>query len=63
MKLILREPLDRIFSYEVPENAQDTRLDIFLCSISTGLSRSRIQALIKDEHAKVNNRPSKPSHK
>ncbi|MFH1629850.1 MAG: RluA family pseudouridine synthase [Pseudomonadota bacterium] len=63
MKLILREPLDRIFSYEVPENAQDTRLDVFLCSISTGLSRSRIQALIKDEHAKVNNRPSKPSHK
>jgi 23S rRNA pseudouridine1911/1915/1917 synthase len=54
---------DRIFSCEIPESNQDTRLDVFLCNSSVGLSRSRIQALIKDGHVRVNDFPSKPSHK
>ena len=54
---------DKIFSYEIPETDQDTRLDVFLCNTPIGLSRSRIQALIKDGQAKVNDCPSKPSHK
>ena len=54
---------DRIFFCEIPENDQDTRLDVFLCNRSMGLSRSRIQSLIKEGHARVNGRPSKASHK
>jgi len=54
---------DRIFFYEIPENDQGTRLDVFLCNRSIGLSRSRIQSLIKEGHARVNGRPSKTSHK
>ena len=38
-------------------------MDVFLCNSSVGLSRSRIQALIKDGHAEVNDSLSKPGHK
>lgn len=54
---------DRIFFCEISENDQDTRLDIFLCSSPVGLSRSRIQSLIREGQARVNGLPSKPSHK
>jgi 23S rRNA pseudouridine1911/1915/1917 synthase len=53
----------RIFFCEITENNQNTRLDVFLFNSSIGLSRSRIQALIKEGQAKVNGSPSKPSHK
>jgi len=54
---------DRIFFCEIPENEQGTRLDVFLCNNSIGLSRSRIQSLIKEGHARVNGCASKASHK
>ncbi len=38
-------------------------MDVFLSNSSIGLSRSRIQALIKSGQARVNDCPSKPSHK
>jgi len=52
-----------MFSYDIPGDAQDIRLDVFLSNRSTGLSRSRIQSLIKGGYAKVNSCPSKPSHR
>ncbi len=54
---------DRIFSCEILESDQDNRLDVFLCNRSTGLSRSRIQSLIKEGYATVNGALSKASHK
>jgi 23S rRNA pseudouridine1911/1915/1917 synthase len=54
---------DRIFFCEILKNHQDIRLDVFLCNSSMGLSRSRIQSLIKDGHARVNDCPSKASYK
>ena len=53
----------RIFLYKAPDDGQEVRLDSFLASCSTGLSRSRIKALIKSGDAKVNNCRSKPSYK
>lgn len=54
---------DRSFVYEIYEDSEDIRLDVFLASCSTDISRSRIQALIKSGHAKVNNCRSRPSYK
>lgn len=48
--------------FEVPEEACNTRLDVFLASRQAGLSRSRIQTLIKSGHVRVNGIPSKSSH-
>ena len=53
----------KTFLYDIPETAQGTRLDVFLCNSRADLSRARIQALIGDGHVEVNDRPSKPSHK
>lgn len=53
---------DRFF-YEVTGDWQDMRLDIFLSSRSTDLSRARIQTLIKTGNVKLNNSPSKPGYK
>ncbi|SPD73213.1 Uncharacterized RNA pseudouridine synthase YlyB [uncultured Desulfobacterium sp.] len=46
--------------YEITQDSQNLRLDIFLAGSLTDLSRSRIQSLIKDGFVKVNNLPSKP---
>ncbi len=54
---------DRVLLYQIPEHSEDIRLDVFLCSCPITLSRSRIKALIKSGDVKVNNFPSKPSHK
>jgi len=51
------------FFYDIPETAQGTRVDVFLCNSRVDLSRARIQSLIRDRHAEVNDRPSKPSYK
>ncbi len=53
---------DSIFLYKVPDDSQDVRLDSFLASCATGLSRSRIKALIKSGDVKVNNCRSKPGY-
>jgi len=53
----------RVFSYEIREESQDVRLDVFLTSCSIGLSRSRIHSLIKGGNVLVNDTPSRPSHK
>ena len=55
--------LNRILSFYVPIKCQDLRLDVFLSSRLMGLSRSRIQSLIKNGHVKVNTCPSKSSRK
>ncbi len=54
---------DRAPSYEITHHSQDIRLDVFLSTCADGLSRSRIQALIKKGCVKVNSCPSKPSYK
>jgi len=51
------------FFYKIPEDCSNIRLDIFLSSCPVGLSRSRIQSLIKNGDVKVNNCHTKPSHK
>lgn len=61
--MLLTQKPANTFYYDIPETAQGTRFDVFLCNSSPGLSRARIQALIRDGHAEVNDRPSKPSHK
>jgi 23S rRNA pseudouridine1911/1915/1917 synthase len=53
----------RKFIYEIAEENQDVRLDLFLTSRSIGLSRSRVQALIRSGHITTNQAPSKPSYK
>jgi len=54
---------DRTFFYDFPENTPDIRLDVFLFTRSTGLSRSKIQSLIKNGHVKINGSPSKASYR
>ena len=54
---------DRCFFYEIYEDSKDIRLDVFLASCSTDLSRSRIQSLIKSGEVKVNKYSSRASYK
>jgi len=54
---------DRTFFYDVPEDIPDIRLDVFLFTRSTGLSRSKIQALIRDGNVRINDSDSKPSYR
>lgn len=49
--------------YVVGQEGQEVRLDLFLSERLNGLSRSRIQALIKSEHIRVNDLPAKASYK
>jgi len=53
---------DREVCYEFPDNEQLIRLDVYLSSASVGLSRSRIQALIKSGKITVNDCCSRPSY-
>jgi 23S rRNA pseudouridine1911/1915/1917 synthase len=52
-----------MFSYEIRDNGQNLRLDTYIFSRSIDLTRSRIQALIKNGHVKVNNSLSKSSYR
>jgi 23S rRNA pseudouridine1911/1915/1917 synthase len=54
---------ERTSCYDVLEDNKNVRLDAFLFSQTTDLSRSRIQSLIKNGHVKVNDRQSKPSYR
>lgn len=53
---------ERVLQFEVPDETCNTRLDVFLASRQAGLSRSRIQTLIRSGHVRVNGIPSKSSH-
>jgi len=57
------DKLERIFFYDGPDRGKQVRLDFFVSTSSIGLSRSRIQSLIKDGDIKLNNCLSRPSHK
>ena len=48
---------------DVPPESDEIRLDLFLAQQKIGLSRSRIQTLIREGLVKVNDSHSKPSHK
>ncbi len=54
---------DRIFFYKFPEDTPEIRLDLFLFNCSLGLSRSKLQALIRNGDVRINNCPSKPSYR
>ncbi len=54
---------DRTFFYDVPEDIPEIRLDVFLFTRSIALSRSKIQALIRNGDVRINNCPSKPSYR
>ena len=49
--------------FVLPENMRDIRLDLFLSLREPGLSRSRIQSLIKHGNVQVNEHLSKPSQR
>ncbi len=49
--------------YRITSEYCDIRLDIFLSSVSSDLSRSRIQSLVREGYVKVNETSSKPSYK
>lgn len=51
------------FCFTIPEDCKNSRLDVFLSTCRIGLSRSRIQSLIKNGDIKVNSCCSKPSHR
>lgn len=61
------EPLDvkpqEVFELVVSHEDQEKRLDVFLSTRSLGLSRSRIQTLIRDGHLQVNLRCTKPGYR
>lgn len=48
---------------DVPTKISGIRLDLFLSNQNLGLSRSRIQKLISQQHILVDGRPTKPSYK
>lgn len=52
-----------VLQREVPAGAHDVRLDVFLTNCVEGLSRSRVQALVKSGRVTVNNSPVKASHR
>ena len=52
---------DSRFTHTIAGNEHGTRLDLFLSRHHTDLSRSRIQALIRDGCVRVNNLQTKPS--
>ncbi len=45
----------------VPQTASGSRLDRFLADALAHLSRARVQALIREGHVRLNQRPAKPS--
>ena len=49
--------------YLISENEKEQRIDLFLALHDKGLTRSRIQSLIKDQWIKVNGFPVKASYK
>ncbi|MDY6879933.1 MAG: RluA family pseudouridine synthase [Thermodesulfobacteriota bacterium] len=53
----------KLLTYKISEDEHNIRLDRFLASQSVEISRSTIQALIRQGHVKVNLCLSKPSHK
>jgi len=53
--------LSEVLEFVRPDS--DTRLDIYIASIGMGLSRSRVQKLIKDGYILVNDALAKPSLK
>jgi len=46
----------------IPDEAEGTRLDVYLASVLAGRSRSQIQRLIKDGHVRLDGRPAKANH-
>ncbi len=55
---------DNTLFFEIPQENQDTRLDVFLAgSCPSDLSRARIQTLIKKGFVKINDGTSKASYK
>jgi 23S rRNA pseudouridine1911/1915/1917 synthase len=53
----------QVLEFVISHEDQDKRLDVFLSSQPLGLSRSRIQAFIRDGHLKVNFRSTKPGYR
>jgi 23S rRNA pseudouridine1911/1915/1917 synthase len=52
-----------VLEFVISHEDQDKRLDVFLSSQPLGLSRSRIQAFIRDGHLQVNLRSTKPGYR
>lgn len=51
------------FSFSVRTDEEDTRLDIFLASRAEGLTRSRVQSLVKEGNVKANGLSVKTSYR
>ena len=57
-----QEP-DRTFSFSITKEESEQRVDIFLASQVTDLTRSRVQDLIRGGHVRVNGDPPKTSYR
>lgn len=53
----------RNISYSATEEDKDARIDTFLANLETNLTRSRIQALIREDNLKINGLPAKVSYR
>lgn len=53
----------RPLRFRVGSNLKFNRLDKYLCGRFSQFSRTRLQALIREQGVNVNGRPAKPSHK
>jgi 23S rRNA pseudouridine1911/1915/1917 synthase len=53
---------ERIFSFSATDKHRGVRLDVFLASQISDLTRSRVQELIRKEFVKVNGRPPKSGY-
>jgi 23S rRNA pseudouridine1911/1915/1917 synthase len=54
---------EQAINFVASHEDQDKRLDVFLSNQPLGLSRSRIQSLIRDGHLQVNHRCTKPGYR
>lgn len=59
----MEQESERIFSFSITDKHRDVRLDVFLASQISDLTRSRVQGLIRKEFVKVNGRPPKSGYR
>ena len=59
----MEQESERIFSFSTTDKHRGVRLDVYLASQISDLTRSRVQELIRKEFVKVNGRPPKSGYR
>jgi 23S rRNA pseudouridine1911/1915/1917 synthase len=60
---VVEYELDKVYSFLITRGEGNQRVDAFLASRIEGLTRSRVQALIKEGSVQVNKQPAKASYR